>query len=110
MLSVRFANALTPTPKVVLPNYDPTIHLLETGVQRHWDQEHFRKAFAAAFGPDVLTGQRLTACDVSVVLLLKPRTIWDEQRPIPFESQARQALEDCRRQRAFVEQVSSPSK
>lgn len=102
MLSVRFTSASAPTPNVVLPNYDRTIHLLETGVQQHWDQEHFQKAFRAAFGPAVLTGQRLTACGVPVLFLLKPRTIWDEQMPIPFDSRARQTLEDCRPQRTPV--------
>lgn len=103
------SNASRPVTHAILPGYDQTIHLLEIGVRRHWDREHFRKAFGAAFGPDVLTGKRLTACGIPVVFLLKAPAIWDEQLPLPFEARAKETLEDCRRQRELQKELTSPS-
>jgi hypothetical protein len=91
--------------QVALPDYDRTIQLLETGIRQHWNQEHFRKAFAAAYGPGILSGNHLTACGFPVEMLLRPRGIWDER--MPFDIEVQRTLEQCRGQRALAKQVLS---
>ncbi|MGC2618012.1 MAG: hypothetical protein WA414_03170 [Acidobacteriaceae bacterium] len=89
-------------------DYRRTIGLLETGLLRHCDQEQLRKAFASAFGPRVLTGERLTPCGLPLVFLLKPPTPWDERFPVPFTQQVKQTIDDCQKQHAYFDKLKPP--
>lgn len=98
------APAAKSSDAATLRDYQKTIQLLETGLRANWSEERMRRAFVAAYGPGITSGQRMTACGYPVFQLLRPHEVWDEHPP--FAVSAQQTLEACKKQQTLYEKVS----